>query len=387
MLTGAFGGGSGYDAKPVQANLLNPATVEQANTQYGNVESGLKQQQDFINALNAQNGIANQSSVFNQLQGVANGTGPNPAQAMLNNSTGQNVANQAALMASQRGSGANTGLIARQAAQQGGNIQQQAAGQGAALQAQQSLNAMNQLGGIAGQQVGTQANAVGNYNNFAQGAQGQTLNQINAQNQAALGQTGQTNAFNLGLAQQKAGKQDDILGSVTSALGSGLSDLWSGAGDLFGGAGDYLGVLGAGAAEMAPAVGGFAETYGPYMVAAKGGEVPSKGPSSNVGKHFHKMAQGGRVPALVSPGEKYLSPKDVKRVEQGASPMKAGETIPGKAKVSGAKNSYANDTVSKSLESGGIILPRSVTQSSKPDKKAEEFIAAILARKGKGLKK
>jgi len=83
---------------------------------------------------------------------------------------------------------------------------------------------------------------------------------------------------------------------------------------------------------------------------------------------------------MVSPGEKYLPPQAVTKVEQGANPMAVGETIPGKPKVSGAKNSYSNDTVPKVLKEGGIVLPRSVTKSKNPDKAAEAFVNAILKR-------
>jgi hypothetical protein len=39
-------------------------------------------------------------------------------------------------------------------------------------------------------------------------------------------------------------------------------------------------------------------------------------------------AHGGKVPALVSPGERYLPPKEVKKVaKEGKDPIKAGEKI------------------------------------------------------------
>jgi len=94
-------------------------------------------------------------------------------------------------------------------------------------------------------------------------------------------------------------------------------------------------------------------------------------------------ARGGKVPAMVSPGEKYLSPRDVKKVERGANPMEVGEKIPGKPRVKGAKNSYANDTVPKTLEEGGIVLPRSVTQAKHPHWAAHKFVSAIMAKNGK----
>lgn len=197
FLGSIFGGGS---------SVQNPSNVAQANQNFNDVQAGIGQSQSFLNALQGLNGIQNQGNVFNQLQNVANGQGPNPAQAMLNNTTGQNVAQQAALMGSQRGVSSNPGLLARQAAQQGSQIQQQAAGQGAALQAQQSLGALGQLGGLASQQVQQQQNALGQYNAATQGARGQTLNSIGGQNTNAT-----TTSNNAG---------QNILGGVAGALGS-----------------------------------------------------------------------------------------------------------------------------------------------------------------------
>lgn len=117
------------------------------------------------------------------------------------------------------------------------------------------------------------------------------------------------------------------------------------------------------------------------------------GPQSQIGRFLQSggtdvpptpFAKGGAVPnSLVSPGERYLSPKAVKEVEQGKkSPMKAGEKIPGRAKVGGAVNSYANDFVPKTLQEGGIVLPRSVTKSKDPAREAHKFVKALLARQG-----
>ena len=72
-----------------------------------------------------------------------------------------------------------------------------------------------------------------------------------------------------------------------------------------------------------------------------------------------------------------------KKVEHGANPMEVGKTVPGKPKVAGAKNSYANDTVPATLDEGGIVLPRSVTKAKDPSKEAAKFVAAIMAKKGK----
>ena len=95
----------------------------------GEADKSLQQQRDFANALLA------------QAQGVESF---NPAIAQLNNTTGQNIQQQGALMASQRGASANPALLARQAAMQGGQRQQDAVGQAALLRAQQQAQAQAQ---------------------------------------------------------------------------------------------------------------------------------------------------------------------------------------------------------------------------------------------------
>ena len=95
------------------------------------------------------------------------------------------------------------------------------------------------------------------------------------------------------------------------------------------------------------------------------------------------LAHGGTVDALVSPGARYLPPEEVAKVAAGKkAPIKAGEKIPGKPKVGGSANSYANDTVHKKLEAGGVVLPRSVTQAKNPSKAAEAFVSALLSKQG-----
>lgn len=352
------------------------AAALQAQTQAAIAQQsqGLGMQRDFVNALQAQNGIGNQSQVYNQLQGIANGTGPNPAQAALAQATGANVANQAALMAGQRGAGANAGLIARQAGMQGANIQQNAAGQAATMQAQQSLNAIGQAGGMANQMVGNQANALQGYQQGAQGITNATQNNQGVQ---------------LGVMNQDQNRQAAIQAQNAAADAQGMQNLMGVVGGLAG-AGMKMATGGASAAvpaamQGAKMAGGPMDNMGSgmppqtAMYAAEGGAVP--GPSSFVGKHLGmkpQLAKGGAVPAMVSPGEVYVAPSKVAAKD----PMAAGEKIPGKPKVGGAKNSYANDTVPKTLEAGGIVIPRSVTQGKDPHKAAAKFVAAVLSKKG-----
>lgn len=500
------------------------ANPEQLNTAYGQTQSGIAQQQNFINAIAGQNGLGNQASVFNQqqglanqLQGVANGTGPNPALAQLNQTTGQNVANQAALMAGQRGSNANTGLIARQAAQQGGALQQQAAGQGATLQAQQQLAAM--------QQLQNQQASMGNLANTQVNQQQAGLSALNDQSlrqqQNLLGMQANINNANANIAGANQGAQSNMLGNVMGGAGSAMQMFGgkSGGGgaagsiastpgmDMAGGAGDAAGGVGdmAGAGEMLAAHGGYVKKMAiggdvsadPLMQPVQNQEVAMQspaaapsGPQSNAGRamaidpgtprsagkgggggggnplggmgglantamsglmkwgekealpyigdFFSGLgstaggmtssvgadmaggagdvvggggaalgsaeagtaaagigegavmvaAQGGKVPALLSPGERYLSPNKVEAVKEGkASPIKDGKKVPGKPKVAGAKDDYANDTVKAHLDAGGIVIPRSITQSKNPEEKAMAFVRAVLAKQSGKLPK
>lgn len=348
------------------------ANGQQAGTAYDQTQQGLAQQQAFMQALQGQNGIGNQSSVFNQLQGVANGTGPNPAQAMLNQQTGNNISQQAALMAGQRGAGANAGLLARQAAMQGGALQQQAVGQGATMQANQSMNALNQLGGIAGQQVGQQANALTGYNQAAQGQQQNVLNAIGQQNQANVGMQSNINNANAGIAHGNQQFQQDVLKKTA------------------GGAGAAMG-----------------------MPMAHGGEVhPAHEPQSFVTRHLKGYAQGGVTPPaeqsaseLAGPPMNSSSSEGSEGKSSGIDPaqiaqlaamaaykggtatksMKAGGGVPGKAKVKG--DSLKNDTVKAILSPGEVVIPRSVMQSEDPSGNAAKFVAACMAKHGGGLKK
>ena len=327
---GAITGMLGLGGGPSVASPVNGGQLANAQNQANN---GLGNQQNFATSLGAQNSIGNQSSVFNQLQGVANGTGPNPAQAMLNQATGQNVANQASLAAGQRGAAGNVGLMSRQAAQQGSNAQQQAAGQGATMQANQSLNALGQMGGIANNQVTNQQNAL---NSAAQNA---TQLQQNV-----LGAQGAANSANAGIQSNQETAGAGLLGGLGNAAGSAL----------------HLG----------------------SSLFAQGGPVGS--PMSSFGQLLaNGYAQGGQVPVRLSPGEIKLTPQQVKQVQAGADPMKVGGVVPGKPKVGGAKNSYANDTYSTTAQPGSIIVPRSETQSKNPSRNSKAFVDATLAKKGK----
>lgn len=514
--TGVGAAGVGFQAG--SADIINATTKDQADAQYSSANQAIAQQQQLLQAIQAQNGLGNQSNIYNQLGQVAAGQGPNPAQAMLAQSTGANTANQAALMAGQRGSSANVGLIARQAAQQGGANQQAAAGQSATMQAQQSLGALQSQGQMATNMANQQANATQALTNATQSEQGQILGGIQGQNNANVGITSNQNTSNATLANTVAGGQQSLLGSISGGIGSvfGMAEGGqvpkSGSLPRFasgGGVGTtqlqtsgpqsrigkfFQGAQSAGpqsnssqtpsqqgGAQTGNAIGSFAgkgiksaydyfkgpeatydmpsseqtyesmkaygdaqanglptsqenaemmQKYGNDMEQAKsagmdsgieegpseelsnapeaaeageGAEAGEAGEGAEIGEAGEgaeaadvaevgdaaaaALAKGGKVPALLSPGERYLPPKAVAKVAKGANPMKEGKKVPGTPKVKGSKNSYANDTVKASLDEGGIVLPRSVTQHKNPEWAAHAFVRGIMAKNRQGLKK
>lgn len=445
--------GAGFQAQGMgNMQMLDAVNQNQIDTSYGQSNDAIKQQQAFVNALQAQGGIQNQSNVFsqqqslaNQMQGLANGTGPNPAQAALAQATGANVANQSALMAGQRGAGSNVGMMARQAGQQGGAIQQQAAGQSAIMQAQQQIAAMNALSGqqanmanLSTNQVGQQATGLSNLNQFSQNEQNMLLNAAAQRNATNAGL--QTNVNNVmgGMAQGNQKFQQGLLGGAGNAGASALMMASGGAVNRMAPGGMAMPQAPATQVQIAPSnmpnpnapksmagqslkgpfdMGGSgqdsSENSGQQLGADLGkglaslfkskssGSSDAASPSASSGEDMINsmgggngptpyissgqamqdammMAKGGRVPALVSPGEIYLPPKQAQDVAKGKkNPMRAGERIPGKAKVPG--DSLKNDTVKKNLQEGGLVIPRSVVNSPDAMNHAIRFVRAHLS--------
>jgi hypothetical protein len=369
-----------------------------------------------INTANAnvQSNIANQGTFAQALMTQMGGGGPNLAGSLLSNATGQNVANTAANIASQRGTSSNVGLGARNAATAGADIQQKSVGQAAAIRQQQELNAQQGLTNVYGQ-IGQEA-----AQNLAteQGA-------LTAQNQGVIN----TNAINAKIgsanAANKQAQTQAIAGGAQQGMsGGGGSSPTSGATDLSGGGGGFAGgdvsdLAGAVAAEggeitkdgaKAPSdpytdytkeasksaqkdlseipqfsqnlpdhLQSIASIYHPQMTSSSG-SVPQL--SSTAG-----FAKGGKVNALVSPGERIVQPSTAKAVANGKVDAMKTEKVPGKPNVPGAKDSYANDTVPKKLAVGSIVIPRHITMGKNPSQDAARFVQAIIEKQGKKKKK
>lgn len=375
-------GGTGFSAP-------SGTTGTQINNSYNANQGSLEQQQNLLGALQNQNGLGNQSQVYNQLQGVVNGAGPNPAQTMLNQSTAANVANQAALMGGQRGAAQNVGLIARQAGQQGMQAQQQAAGQGASMEAQQSLGALGQAGQMANTQA---ANQIGqtNANTSAQQSEQSILQGANTQNNAIQGQLANTqlgaaNKFQSGLINSAGGAAGLPMadgGAVPSGSAFGPQSMFAQAVLMPQTQTPTFSQYSPGDDKKAP------KQQKPDPMAAQNANIQNDADNVFGGKPQQiqdptvSRAKGGEVPVALSPGELKVPPEKVPQVASGKiNPMAAGSVVPGTPKVKG--NSYANDTYKTKAKPGTVIIPNSVMQSKDPMRGAADFVRDVLAKKRK----
>jgi len=139
-----------------------------------------------------------QLSLAQALQGQAAGTGPNAAMGMLQKGSEEAIKRSAGALASQRG--INPALAQRLASQQAAEQGQQAAQAGAIMQAQQSQQALGQLGNVYGQLGG-------------QAIQGQDVVQ------RALAQQ---NAVNAGIEATNAGITSSAIGGALQGAGAYL---------------------------------------------------------------------------------------------------------------------------------------------------------------------
>lgn len=422
-LIGGGGGAAGTSfAAPGQANLMQTVQSGALSQAAQGTQDAMGSQQALLQALQQQNGIQNQSNSYNQLQGIANGTGPNPAQTQYNQNINSLAQQQAGAIASQKG--ISPALQARMISQQGSAAMQNAAGQSATNMANQQLGAINSAAGIAGQQASNQIGQT-NANTSAQQANQQNLlNAAGQYNNALVGGQSSVNSANAGLSQTQMQGQQGLIGGVMNGVGSIFAD---------GGQVDPI-VPGAPVAPAAPGAQpavpqskfgkflkgmatpmqqpgqspGAAPTTGPgalqqgmaSLISGAFGKKKPAGPDLPTGSIAGPdsvaapqspvptaisadptmyAARGGKVPAMVSPGEGWLPPKKVAEVVKGKNPMSVAEKIPGKPKVPG--NSYANDVVPKKLDVGGIVIPNSIMQSKDPARGAADFVNKIIAKR------
>lgn len=322
----------------------------------GNAQQGRQIQAANENYSNAQGGL---NSLAEMLQQQAQGKGPNLANAQLQQATGQNVANQAALMAGQRGASANPALIARQAAMQGAGIQQQAAGQASQNVLAQQLAAQGQLGGVYGTEGGL---ANQNYG-ITQGA-------VTGANQQGLEASGQNAKMNQGL-----------MGGIGNAVGS-ITGLFAEGGDVqpmqampmqqvqpsF-----LQNFLGMGKPQMNQESQAFNQAViNDGRETALGLSHPgqmnpqaAQSAQESMRRAFH-FAQGG----MALP----FAPMDLKQGgEVAARAPEEQANVPG--------NSLKNDKIPAMVSEGEIVIPRDVAMSANAPTLAAQFVAAVKSGK------
>ncbi len=332
-----------------------------------------------------QTGMRNMQYSFDQLKNVASGQGPNPAMAQYNQNVQDLAKQQSGAISSVQG--ISPALAARMASQQGSGAMQNAAAAGATAQAQQQLGAMGQMGNIGAQMQGSS------------NAMQQNMNNVNS-----------------GLAQTTMQGQQGLMGGLMNGAGAAMKLFADGGAVPMAGGGlapmssftQFLQSRAQAPAEsaveptqqLAP-VSGFSQGLGGYgkqktkveTSPAPGATNMGQGPTmANMGQPVAAipysqpqmygaapMAGGGKVPAMLSPGEKYIPPGKVGQAAASANPLAAGKTVPGKPKVAG--NSYSNDVVPAKLDTGGIVIPNSIMQSKNPEKGAHDFISNIIAKR------
>lgn len=225
-LFGALTSQSGYQAQLAPTTQLNYIPTVGAASQ------------NALNPNTVNSAIGSEQNLANEYQGIANGTGPNPALNALNQQTATNVANTAALQAGQRGGSQNAGLLARQIGQQGAATQQAAVGQAATTQANQQLGALGAEGtlqnAIATQGLGEQGV---NSNVYATALGGN-----NAQNNTNVSNYGQAQGLNQSTANANTQATSQTSGGIIGGIGSLLSFEKGGEVEKFDDGGSVLGV-------------------------------------------------------------------------------------------------------------------------------------------------
>lgn len=439
---GTLAGPSGPNAQTTQGGIggfLTPQSTFQAQvapTTQLNYTPAINQSvnQALAGYGQAQDNIGSEQALEQQFLQQAAGQGPNPAQAQLAQATGSNVANQAALAASQRGASANAGLVARQAAQAGGAAQQTAAGQSATLQAQQEVAAQQaaaaQQAQIGQQVAQQQANSTNLFGTTAGAQNTQNANIVSNYGQANNANA-QTAAANATAAQKTTG---GLLGSIGSIFGlakggevptqqpapqpqplPGTDDAKKKIQDSFNNALHFDQGGNVGQVAPMPSTGSGATSWaGKFLSDPTGFESLGKGigqltganqlgaslkgmfkstptsPATTVGSADSlsntgpgSMLAGGQGEAATSPllvDAALLAAKGGKipKPVVGEQLASKGLKVPGEASVKG--DSLKNDTVPAMLSPGEIVLPKSVTDAPDAPQRALKFVQAIQAK-------
>ncbi len=371
--------GAGFQAGG--APIVKYADKGQADRTYEQTQQAQAIQHGLVNDLYAQNATGTQQNVLQQQQALANqlqlqasGQGPNPILAQLAQATQANTANQAALMAGQRGSSQNAGLIARQAGMQGAANQQASAGQAATLGAQQQLGAQQALAqqqaamqNVAGNQVGQLASNVAGLNQSRLQGQQNILGALGNINTAIGGSQANQNNANASIAGINAQGQWNTFGNVMKGASSAA-------------------MMSQGGVVPGYAEGGQVSSFGKLLsgnqnnqitpIQLEGGpSIPTMAPQDWTPSPVPQAPNGG--------GSMAGGPMDASMPMQNTMLASNGALVPGQPVVGG--DNPKNDTVPAMLSPGEIVIPRSIIQGKNAPEAAKKFVAALLAKQGKGM--
>jgi hypothetical protein len=231
----------------------------------------------------------------------------------------------------------------------------------------------------------TQGNVTGNVAHAGQvlGAKSSAIN-------AGVAAQGSVNAANSALAVQGLKTKGDIAGGAMNGLGAGIATLAKAA--------PAVAPLAAAAAEAAPV----AAEAAPVAAAALagGGEVDAQLPTpaaapdngmSSWGSFMKNLSYSPSSPdsALKQGASKgaqgLMTALSVAAMAQGGLAAQGGGVSAGSpaqaATVQG--NSYSNDKIPAVLSEGEVVIPRSIMLGKDPVRGAADFVAKILAKKGR----
>lgn len=439
-IAGTIGGimGTNNNFQATGANIQQGTNTAQLNQAYAGAQGALNQATNQSNVLNQglNQGANTQSNLSNQLQAESLGQGPNPAQAALNQNTGQNISQQAALAASTRGAGANAGLVGQNAANTGAALQQTAVGQEATQAAQQQLNAQNSLQNLAATQVGQGASATQlanqtqqNEQNILQGAntaannaavsQQQNINTTNAATSAANQNAAQQTAAGIGSALNQGG---DLISSLFAKGGKVHPHLKATAmiyhpqhfddgGEAWQNDTPVTSDISGGPSATLPAYtppqqgksggGGGGGAAGLLALLAEGGQAwqPSApvnstisgGPSVNLPQYIPPAPSQKQKPKNADSTQ---SDADVDLADVGSGidyyrggktkNFKKGGDVPGKPKI--GHDDYGNDTVAAKLSPGEVVMDLNTLKDKGKLGQMARFVAKEIERKKAGRK-
>jgi len=224
---GAIGLNNNFQAGA--ANTQAGTNAAQLNQAYTGVQGAMSQEQALANALQpgGTQAASSQQDLLAALTAEAQGKGPNPAQAALNQNTANNIAQTAALMAGQRGAGTNVGGIARAVGQQGAATQQQAVGQEATMQAQQQLAAQQQEQAQQEAMIAESGQTTNTLNQQQQNEQNILQNANTSFNNAQVGMQENMNNVNAATSAANQNMAGNIFGGILSGASSAVSSIAS----------------------------------------------------------------------------------------------------------------------------------------------------------------